>query len=81
LSTTLDRITIDHPTDEDLSVGAPAAPVKSVAFCFPNFSTTPSRNGGLRRAIPTFSASTAGTFCEAPHEIPEFDLWEIDNSG
>ena len=58
--------------------GGPANPVKSAAFFSPSFSTTPSRNGGRWPAIPTFSASTAGTFCEEPHDLPEFDLREID---
>ena len=53
----------------DTGAGSRPVLVKSAAFCFLSFSTIPSRNGGLRPAIPTFSASTAGIFCEAPHEV------------
>ena len=66
-----------HPTGEDLSTGAPFVPANFAAFCSPNSLTIPSRNGGRWPAIPTFSASTAGTFCEELHELPKIDPLEI----
>jgi hypothetical protein len=50
--------------------------VKFAVFSSLNFLTTPSRNGGRSPAIPTFSASTAGIFCEELHDLPEIDLPE-----
>ena len=49
------------------------APENSAASCSPSSLTIPSRNGGRSPVIPTFSASTAGTFCEELHELPEID--------